>query len=163
MPVRGARDTAGAGRIRGRVIHVGEPYMARPEFSWDKLPLKIVLGLLIVAVALPIAFFVLCLSIALAILRLGGMGLFRGFWELVVNLIMWRAIGSRGKEEPVRSVRIKDDSGREYMVHVRGDIESGGFNVNDEVEIEGRNRGGTIIFRRGFNLRVGSEIKVRRR
>lgn len=64
---------------------------------------------------------------------------------------------------PVRDIRLKDKSGVEYLVRIKGDLYAGNVNVGDDIEVEGFDRRGTIMFYRGKNIRTRSEIIAKKR
>lgn len=63
---------------------------------------------------------------------------------------------------PVRDIRLMDKSRVEYLVRIKGDLYAGNVNVGDDIEVEGFDRRGTIVFYRGKNIRTRSEIIVKK-
>ncbi len=88
---------------------------------------------------------------------LGGLFLFAlfGFARLLSPLF-----GSRNETVPVRLCRILDDQQQEYIVRIKGRIIRGDIDTNDRVAIWGRSREGTLHFRRGYNIRARSWIRL---
>ena len=66
----------------------------------------------------------------------------------------------RNDRVPVRMCRILDDQQREYIVRIKGRIIRGDIDQSDRVAVWGRFREGTLLFRRGYNLRAGSWIRL---
>ncbi len=69
------------------------------------------------------------------------------------------------RREPiwVRDVILQDPSGQQHGVRIQGDIVAGSLNLGDDVEVEGFNRGGTIVLERGWNRSINAKIIVKRR
>jgi len=150
-------------RLVGTVIGVDGPYLAKPETT--------ALGCLATAAVLPLvaAFFVAVIPIWIVLSLLfsrgggGRTGLLGGIGSQFTGLLMTRGLLRREKEEPVRDVRVRDDDGDEHLVRIRGDLVAGALGPGDEVEIEGWNRRGTLMFTRGRNRRTRTELRARRR
>jgi hypothetical protein len=68
----------------------------------------------------------------------------------------------RDRDIPVRVLRVRDRSETEYLVRVKGHVTHGGFMEGDEVSLWGPWRRGTLCFKRGVNLRTGSEITLQK-
>lgn len=157
-------------RLSGTVIAVEPPYMAAPEFNWIAFLLKILLIIFLVLIIGPIILGIilglmaasLILSLVFPSTRGAGGGFVSGFFGHFINFFfIGRAF--RRREVAVRDVRLRDRTGQEHLLRIRGDVITGNFNVGDEIEVEGPNRRGTLLFRRGWNRRIRSEIRVRRR
>ena len=150
-------------RLVGTVIGVDGPYLAKPEST--------VLGFLATAALLPfiavvlVALIPIWLVLSLLFSRGGGgrRGLLGGFGSQFTGLLVTRSLLRREKEEPVRDIRVRDDDGDEHLVRLRGDLVAGALGPGDDVEIEGWNRRGTLMFTRGWNRRTRTEIRTRRR
>jgi hypothetical protein len=69
---------------------------------------------------------------------------------------------NRGNDQVhVRDVRLRDERLQEHSVRFRGELHSGQAMVGDTIEIWGRNRGGTIMARWGYNFRTSTRIWVK--
>ncbi|MFH1930171.1 MAG: zinc ribbon domain-containing protein [Pseudomonadota bacterium] len=75
-----------------------------------------------------------------------------------------RLLGSifraNGQQVPVMNLRVMDDEQREHIVRIKGRIIRGDIAQYDRVAIWGQRRGGTLVFRRGYNLRAESWIQI---
>jgi hypothetical protein len=163
-------------KLEGQVIHVEPPYMAPQDFSWGRLLIKLVLLILILLLFGKIIFaFIFSLLIVLFVIWFvfhflfpqsarGGSGCLSSLASQVVGFFLTRKmVGSPKAEVPVRDIRLRDASGQEHLVRIKGDIVSGNINVGDDVVVEGFDRQGTLKFSRGWNKRIRSEIKVKSR
>lgn len=149
--------------IDGRVIHVEPVYMAIPDPAWGRLLLKImVLGGAIYYYGPSI---LVGFAILLVLLWLGSrilpQGLLSGVAVQVISFLLTRSLVGPPASVPVRDVRLRDASGEEYLVRLKGHLISGSIAVGDEIVAEGRDRNGTLLFRRGFNKRIRTAIHVR--
>lgn len=153
----------GAQTIRGVVISVDGPYLAKQHTHWTASALK---GLIVIGVIAPI---VIVVSIAGKIWSLYYFGrsgnrqrsLAAEFGrQFSVSYVMTR-IFRPADQMTVRDVRVRDSNGQEHLVRVRGELVYGGFSVGDEVEVTGFNRQGTLLLRSGWNRRTRSKLLVR--
>jgi hypothetical protein len=135
--------------------------MTKPEFSWGRFFLKACIAVLLLPFALIVGVPLLVLS-----------WLFRGssrssgmFSSLSSQVLGFWLTGKlfRKDDVPVRDIRVRDSSGSEHLVRIKGDFVAGNVNVADNVTIEGVNRQGTLMFRRGTNHRTHCEILVKLR
>jgi hypothetical protein len=156
----GIESWIGLRTVSGVVIAVDTPYLVKHKSSWLGSMLKVLVGVCIVGPAL--------LAVAIT----------SRVWSL---LTPWRsqhhhhsfasqALGQFGISYvstmilrpsdaiPVRDIRIRDADGLEHLVRVRGDLVSGNFGVGDEVEVNGLNRNGTLMFHSGWNWRTRARI-----
>ena len=87
----------------------------------------------------------------------GGM-----FWLSILGMtgLLGSIFRSRQRRIPVRTCRIMDDQQQEHIVRIKGRIVRGDIHEYDRVAIWGGRRAGTLIFRRGFNLRAASWIQL---
>jgi hypothetical protein len=158
--------TAGPGRqrtlVEGTVLSVDPPYEEPPDRDFAKFGLGLIASLILIPVTI-IAFVIyLLLSIPLKIVRLNGLiaplnplGLF--------GLLAFLGIGS-GRNDyrvPVRNFRIRDQQGNEYQVRMKGHLVVGNIMPADRVSIWGKWKRGTFIFKRAYNYRIRSEVKIR--
>ncbi len=151
-------------RLTGTVIAVEPPYMAKPEMDLAKLLGKLALGILFLPVILVVGATALVISVAFSVLsfgRGGGPGLFSNIASQVFSFFLIGKLFGPRREVPVRDIRLRDTSGLENLVRIQGELRAGNLNVGDEVEVEGFDRGGTLMFRRGWNKRIHSEIVVK--
>lgn len=157
--------------VQGRVINVDAPYMAGRETDWGMLALKaflvsvlaLLLGPIIIGAALGL--FVVWLMFSLFFPKRGGghPGILSNAFSHGIGYLFSKRLNRAAADVPVRDVRVRDAGGAEHLVRLRGDIVSGGVNVGDDIVAEGPNRGGTLLFRRGWNSRINSEIRLRER
>ena len=61
----------------------------------------------------------------------------------------------------VRDFRVRDIAGHQWLVRMHGVLRLGNLNVGDSVTIEGDDRGGTLVFRRGQNHTIGSILALK--
>lgn len=148
--------------VNGVATHVDPVYLARPEFSLKKLLRRSTLFIVFLPVFLPLLVAIIALSAACSILGVGRNG---GFLSNVASQFVGFVLTSKllgpKADVPVRDVRLRDSAGDEHLVRIRGDFVSGNINVGDDVTIEGFDRGGTLMFWRGQNHRVRSDIRVK--
>ncbi len=155
----------GAEVIEGTVIHIDPTYFTRPELDWSRFLGKLALGILFLPVILVVGATALVISAAFSILsfgRGGGPGLFSNIASQVFSFFLIGKLFGPRREVPVRDIRLRDASGLEHLVRIQGELRAGNLNVGDDVEVEGFDRGGTLMFRGGWNRRIRSEIVVKR-
>jgi len=154
------RSVLGWCAIDGRVILVEPLYMANADSHWGRLFLKLAIfgGLLYYGGRL------LLLPLALLLLVMWLMSKSKFASNLGTQLIgFWltrRLVGPLANV-PVRDIRLRDAAGLEFLVRIKGQLVSGGVTVGDDLHVEGWSRGGTLLFRRGFNNRIRTAIKVK--
>ncbi len=155
--------------LKGTVVNVDPTYMSHPDFRWDFFLIKIVIIVLAVFIIGPIIIgIMLGLIVASAIFsfmfRSGprqGSGFLSGIFSHILSFIFTKHLLGQKEMVSVRDIRLRDPLGQEHLIRIKGEIVSGNINVGDEIEVEGLNRGGTLIFRRGWNKRIKSEIRVK--
>ena len=169
------RDIFGWKTLEGQVIHVEPPYMARVEFSLGRLLLKlslfivalIIIGPIIIGVLMGVLLAVVIISIMLSFLfpqsSKSGPGFFSSISHQVAGFFLSKKLFGPKAESPVRDIRLRDVTGQEHLVRIRGDIVAGSVNVGDEITVEGFDHRGTLKFSRGWNKRIRSEIRVKSR
>ncbi len=151
--------------LRGVIVAAEAPYAAENEFVLWRFLLKIGIFLYIAssiynwAMANPFAAFIggaviLIIAIMASALVVG-----------MILPIMAMIISLKGKEKQimVRDVRLRDSAMNEHFVRFRGELRAGQAAVGDEISIWGRNRGGTLMARWGYNFRTKTRIWVRYR
>lgn len=145
--------------IEGTVIHIDAPYQARVENGLFGTFMKILFGIII----LPLTMIGYAAFTAMSWMIPGSDDKREsGFFNHLLSYSLIHRMHKPPETETVRDFRIRDDSGRERLVRIRGDFVAGNINPGDEVVVEGSDRAGTIVFRRGMNLRTQSHILVRR-
>lgn len=151
--------------VNGVVIHVDPLYMVRPEFNWSGFLIKSGLAVLFFPVILSVAIATFMISTILSVVGLGrgGPGFFSNLASQVTGFFLTSKLFGPKADVPVRDVRLRDGVGNDHLVRIRGDFVAGNVNIGDDVTVEGFNRGGTLMFRRGYNNRTRSEIRVKRR
>ena len=148
--------------MEGTVISVDPMYEEPPDRDFAKFGLD-VFALLTLTPIIIIAFVAyLLLSVPLRIIRLNRLisplnplGLF--------GLLAFLGIG-RGKNDnrvPVRNFRIRDQYGNEYQVRMKGYLVVGNIMPADRLSIWGKWKKGTFIFKRAYNYRIRSDVKIR--
>jgi hypothetical protein len=146
--------------VDGRVIQVEPIYLANADFHWGRLLLKLtVLGAAVYYYGL------------LLLLMLGAFLLF--MWLLskvpfvssvavqVVAFLLTRRLMGPMANVPVRDIRVRDAAGQEFLVRIKGQLISGSVSVGDDIAVQGWDRGGMLLFRRGYNQRIRTAIKVK--
>lgn len=157
--------------LRGTVVNVDPTYMSRPDFRWGFFLIKIVIFVISIFIVGPIIIgIVIGLMVASAILSLlfssrpkQGSGFLSNILSQMLSFIFTKHLIGQKEMVSVRDIRLRDYSGQEHLIRIKGKIVSGNINVGDEIEVEGFNRGGTLIFHRGWNKRIKSEIRVKRK
>lgn len=151
--------------LRGVVIHVDGPYMAQREFGWAKLAVRVAVFLIFSPILVSVAamWFVLLVVASLLGIHSRGRGFISGIATQVVGFFLTSRLLGPKAQTPVRDLRVKDGTGAERLVRIQGEFTAGNVNVGDDITVEGADRRGTIILRRGFNHRTRSEIRVRQR
>lgn len=155
--------------IAGRVVSIDPVYTVSPDFDWSKLILKIFLLIVLVLVVGPV---LIGIALCLMMIKLLFSLFFphsksKGFtFDIIYQITGFLFSLLQNKKTsalPVRDFRLLDAGGDEYMVRIRGDIVTGSIKVGDELTVTGANDGGTLMFRRGWNQQIRSEIRVRQR
>ena len=125
--------------------------------------IALILGLIILLVGHAYNRFGVIL-IGIIVLVLFLLSRFIGGLFLISLLGLGRLFGSifrtNGQQVPVMNLRVMDNEQREHIVRIKGRIIRGDIATYDRVAIWGRQRDGTLIFRRGYNLRVESWIQI---
>jgi len=144
-------------QIQGTVVHLDAPYLGKKERSAWAVVAKLALALVLVPIVLPLW---------LLGLMFGGGNTRHGFLSQVGVRVtsFWvsmRLFGHNG-DVMVRDLRVRDGSGRQWLVRINGLLSRGNLNIGDCVTIEGENRLGTLVFRRGHNHTIQSVLELRR-
>jgi len=148
--------------IEGIVISVDPLYEEPPDRDFAKLGVGLFAALALTPFFLIAFSGCIVLSFVLRVVRLNRLisplnplGIF--------GLLAFFGIGRRAIEEriPVRNFRIRDREGNEYQVRMKGHLQLGSVAPADRLSIWGKWKKGTLIFKRAYNHRTQSEIRVR--
>lgn len=155
--------TFGWTTLDGRVILVEPIYLAKPDFHWGRFLTKL---LLLGSAVYFLGFLILIALGALLILAwllhflLPG-GMLSGIAVQLISFMLTRRLMGPMANVPVRDFRLRDSSGQEHLVRLKGQLLAGSIAVGDEVIAEGWNRSGMLLLRRGFNKRLGAALKIK--
>jgi hypothetical protein len=154
---------------RGTIVSADQPYHVEAEFILSRLLIKVGIFALVAWIGynwlLSEMSLVVILIIGLILLAVFVKGVFMVVL-MPFKFIFSKLLGSgkaKDKQVHVRDVRLRDEALREYIVRFRGELRSGHVMAGDQIEIWGRNRGGTIMARWGYNFRTKSRIWVKYR
>ncbi len=153
-------------RLTGIVLGLDPPYMAKPEVSFVGIIGKLLIGLLLIPVFLGVMGAVMLVRFTFSLLSprsSGRPGFFSGLASQVSGFFLTGKLFGPKEQVLVRDFRLRDSTGLEHLVRIRGELITGNLNVGDEVDVEGYNRRGTLMFRKGLNRRTRSEIVVKYR
>jgi hypothetical protein len=137
--------------------------MATPDFRGGRFLLKLaVLGA-------AVYFYGLIILLALGVLlvfawlvsKILPQGLLSGVAVQVISFMLTRRLIGPIANVPVRDIRVRDASGQETLVRMKGQLISGSVSVGDDILAEGWERNGTLLFRRGYNKRIRSDIRIK--
>jgi len=150
-------------KLSGTVIAIDPPYMAKPEFNWFSFISKLIIGLILLPFIIGFIIVAIVFSIFLSIFSFGRNrpGFLSSLASQVVGFFLTGKLFGPKEQVPVRDIRLRDDVGQEHLIRIRGELVAGNLNVGDEVEVEGFDRRGTLMFRRGHNKRTRAEILVK--
>jgi hypothetical protein len=153
--------------VRGTVVFADQPYQAEKEFILWRFLIKLALfGAVVYAIFhwamihLSVIILVFVIFVVLSLLTGGMLATMLG---QIFSMSRFRQSNPKDQQVQIRDVRLRDEQLREYTVRFRGELRSGEAKVGDAVEIWGRNRGGTILARWGYNFRTSSRIWVKYR
>jgi hypothetical protein len=143
-------------QIQGTVIHLDAPYPGKRERSLWAVVGKLLLAIALVPIVLPLWL--------LGSMSCGG-GSRPGFLSQIAVRVtsFWlsmRLFGHNG-DVMVRDFRVRDGTGKQWLVRINGMLSRGNLNLGDSVTIEGDDRGGTIMFRRGHNHTIRSVMALK--
>jgi hypothetical protein len=153
-------------RLTGTVLGLDAPYLSKPETTFAGVAAKLVIGLLLIPVFLGALGAVMLFRFTFALLSprsSGGPGFFSGLLSQVSGFFLVGKLFGPKDQVLVRDFRLRDSTGQEHLVRLRGELTAGNLSVGDEVDVEGYNRRGTLMFRKGLNRRTRSEIVVKYR
>ena len=154
-------------KVSGSVIAVDQPYQIEKVSTPFKSILKFVFGIIIFPI-------IICTVLAIAFTRKihsfldnrptrSGSGFGSRIMSHFFGYFLIGKLTGPKETISVKDIRLRDKKGREYLLRVIGDLVMGNFSVGDEIIVEGKNEGGAIIVKKGWNCRTKSEIKVRRK
>lgn len=134
--------------------------MANPDFQWARFFVKLaILGAVVyyygVLILLLFAVFLLLMWLLSKVPFLSAIAV------QVVSFVLTRRLMGPMANVPVRDIRIRDSAGQEFLVRMKGQLTSGSVSVGDDVAVEGWDRHGMLLFRRGYNKRIRTAIKVK--
>lgn len=150
--------------LDGRVIQVEPIYMGTPDSQWGLSLLKIValFGIAYYFATQLLIVFVLLAVVAWFLAKILRGGFVSAVAVQVTSFMLTRRLLGPVASIQVRDVRVRDGNGQETLVRMKGQLVSGSLSVGDDVHVEGFERGGTLLFRRGYNNRIRAEIRVKR-
>lgn len=154
-------------KARGTIVTAEAPYTVENEFILWRFLLKIGIFLFLARLLyvwishnMVAAFLGVAVIVLLAIF---AAGIFCVFLGQFLGFLFSAKLFGKEKQIQVRDVRLRDAKLQEYVVRFRGELRAGQVAVGDEIEIWGRNRGGTIMARWGYNFRTRTRISVKYR
>lgn len=80
----------------------------------------------------------------------------------IISFLLVRKLVGPIANVPVRDIRVRDSAGQEFLVRLKGQLTSGSVSKGDDVIVEGWDRHGMLLFRRGYNKRIRTAIKIKR-
>jgi hypothetical protein len=149
--------------LHGRVIHVDQVYMGTPDVRWARLLVKlsVVGGAVYYYGTLLLVLLVLLCVAGWLFSKVFSGGFLSAVAVQVTSFFLTRRLMGPVANVPIRDFRIRDSHGLETLVRIKGQLISGGVTVGDDVLVEGWERAGMIMFRRGHNNRIRADIRVR--
>jgi len=149
--------------INGRVIHVEPMYMAMPDFLWGRFLVK----LAVIGASVYYLGFVILVALGVLLIlawlasKILPQGLLSGVAVQVISFMLTRRLMGPIANVPVRDIRVRDASSQETLVRMKGQLTAGSVSVGDDLVVEGWDRGGMLLFRRGYNKRIRTDIKIK--
>jgi len=154
--------------LEGTIIHAGLSHLTYPPFRWEKFLVQlvaIVVAFLVfgtIALIITAALFLFSILISWLFQTSGRSGGFlHGITAQFVGFYLTSRLLGQKPTIPVCDYRLRTSSGDEYLVRVEGYVSTGAMHVGDDVLVEGRNRGGTLVLKRGWNKRLNTAIRVK--
>ena len=134
--------------------------MANPDFHWLRFGVKLAV------LAAAVYYYGLLILIAVGVFLLlmwllSKVPFLSAIAVQVVSFILTRRLMGPMANVPVRDIRIRDSGGQEFLVRMKGQLTSGSVSVGDDLLVEGWDRNGMLLFRRGYNKRIRTAIKVK--
>jgi hypothetical protein len=153
-------------KLSGTVIALDPPYLSKPERSLARVIGGLVIGVLLIPFVIGAVAAVMLVHFSFSILRprvSRQPSAFSSLGSQVLGFLLTGKLFGPKEQVTVRDVRLRTLAGGEQLVRIRGELVAGNLNVGDEAEVEGFDRHGTLMFRRGRNKRTRSEIVVKYR
>ena len=159
-----ALDPFGWKSLDGRVIQVEPLYMGTPDSRWVQSLVKLaILGAAVyIYGALLLVLLVVLVGVAWLVAKVLRGGFLSSVAVQVTSFILTRRLLGPVANVPIRDIRLRDSNGQETLVRMKGQLVSGSVTVGDDVHVEGWERGGMLLFRRGYNNRIRAAIQVKR-
>lgn len=152
---------------RGVVVTAEAPYGVDNEFILWRFLLKIGIFILIARMiylwVMHNLFAVMLGGAVVILLAIFASAIFCLFLGQFITMLFSAKMFGKEKQIQVRDVRLRDSQMREHVVRFRGELRSGQVAVGDDIEVWGRNRGGTLMARWGYNFRTRTKISVKYR
>jgi hypothetical protein len=150
--------------MNGRVIQIEPIYMAMPDARWGLFVVKLAIvgGLLYYYAGLLLWSVILLAVVAWLFSKVFKGGFLSAVAVQVTSFILTRRLVGPVANVPIRDFRLRDSNGNDTLVRMKGQLTSGGVTVGDDVVVEGWERGGMLLFRRGYNNRIRAAIRVKR-
>jgi len=146
------------------VIQVEPIYMGTPDSRWGSFVVKmgVVGGLVYYYGALLLWLIILFVAVGWLLAKFVKGGFLSAVAVQVTSFMLTRRLVGPVANVPIRDFRIRDGNGNETLVRMKGQLVSGGVTVGDDVVVEGWERGGMLLFRRGYNNRIRADIRVKK-
>lgn len=137
--------------------------MAAPDFRWGRLLLKLALigGAIYYFGAVVLIGLALLLVLAWLVSKILPQNFLSSVAVELTSFLLTRKLLGPAPTVPVRDIRVRDSAGQEVLVRLKGQLISGSISVGDDVVVEGWDRNGMLLFRRGYNKRIRTTIKVK--
>ena len=143
-------------QVRGTVLRVDAPYPGKREVNIVRVLCKVLLAFLVIPILLPF-------WIVLSLFRSDSIR--PSFTSQVAVRVTsyWLSLKLYGDRRAalIRDIRVRDGAGQQWLVRIIGNFVAGALSVGDDVTIEGVDRQGTIVFRRGMNHTIRCAIVVK--
>lgn len=140
-------------------------FIFAPSFLIEYL-VSPILQRIFLPILLPILIFTLLLSMLGLGSRFNVVGLLLGLFSLRgLSRSLEESVRSTGPVRtlmPVQDFVVQDQHRKQFQVRIEGQVVSGAVFAHHEVELEGVNHHGTLLFKRGRNKTTNAQIVVRR-
>jgi len=165
LPREGKRNLFGIQSYREPQIKEGM-VLNQPSLYWEREDLRnriaklLSIPLLILPFSPLISVLLFTFLLFSIILSLFGLGFLLSSMTHLLWLLILHRRGERGNV-PVRMFRVRTENGV-YEVRMKGEILKGEVKEGDILTIWGDKREGSLLFKKGFNHRINSWIKLKR-
>jgi hypothetical protein len=156
----GVMGMLGWRRVAGVVVGVEPLYQAKRRGNLAVMSLMVVVGLLLLPVALGLALAMFLIGVLTSRVGLRSPFLSSLFSQITGYWFTRKLLGP-GEQVTIRDVRLLSGQS-EHFLRFEGDLVAGSVAVGDDIEVEGFNRGGTLMVRKGVNRRTRATIRLRR-